>query len=143
MTIVVTFLILFALKHYLADRRWQRQWMVEGKRLPRWQFVKPLAVHAGIHAILTFYVVAAVGIMLSQPWFIFLSLPCALFDFSAHFLMDRIKGVMTRPRWIIMRSPGLVRVHKSRSKRWMMAWMVIDQAFHVLTYLAIVAFLIL
>ena len=55
--------------------------------------------------------------------------------------MDRVKGVNTRPQ--LRTSPTMANFLYPRSKRWMTVWMLIDQGFHGLTYLAIVAFLIL
>lgn len=144
MIIAILFLTLFAIKHYLADKRFQTHWMVNGKRLPGLAFIYPLAVHASIHATLTFYVVSAVGILLASPAIFWMALPCALFDFVCHFAMDRLKGVMTRPLVKRESDTGWEQlVDYTRSKRWMTAWMIGDQAFHVLTYLAIVAILLI
>jgi hypothetical protein len=143
MTIVVLLLALFAVKHYLADWQFQTKWMVEGKRLRGVGFIIPLATHAGIHAGLTLYVVLAFAVLVSSWWIAGWALACALFDLSAHFLMDRLKGVMTRQRWTIIKTPALVNVIKPRSKIWMISWMLIDQTVHGLTYLAIVAFLLM
>jgi hypothetical protein len=140
LSLIALFLMLFALKHYLADRKFQTMYMVEGKRLSGWKFVKPLSMHCAVHAGLTFYIVLAVGIMVA-PAMIAWALPCALFDFVVHFGMDRLKGVNTRSR----RIKGLygINCYQQRSARHIRIWTVIDQSVHVLTYLAIIAFLVL
>lgn len=140
MTIVALLLMLFAIKHYLADKYFQTNWMVEGKRRRGLSFVGPLAAHCGIHAILTITVILCVAALLVSPVLLVWALPCGVFDFSAHFLMDRLKGVMTRPRRI--RGAFGISCQEQRSPQWMRAWMVADQAFHVLTYFAIIAFLL-
>jgi hypothetical protein len=135
MTILLTFLILFALKHYLADRNWQTMWMVQGKRLPGFQFVVPLGVHALIHAGLTGYVVMAVGILIASWPMILLAPVCAAFDFICHFTMDRIKGVATNPKLKIS-------TYIPASTIKLKTWMIVDQMVHGLTYLAIIVWLI-
>ncbi len=64
-----------------------------GKFASGWKWVTPLAAHAGVHALFTF--------VITTIFFIFTKIPkhpyytafgLALFDFSAHFIMDRIKA---------------------------------------------------
>lgn len=87
---IFTLLLLYQLKHFLADYPLQRPWML-GKFLPGIQFAPPLAAHCAVHGLMTF------GI---AYWFsgdAWLALALAAFDFSAHFVMDRIKA---SPKWM-------------------------------------------
>jgi hypothetical protein len=87
---VFILLLLYQLKHFLADYPLQRPWML-GKFLPGWNFVPPLAAHCAVHALMTF----AIAVVYSgSPW---LALGLAGFDFGVHFLMDRIKA---SPKWM-------------------------------------------
>lgn len=91
MIAIFVLLVLFQLKHFLADYPLQRPWML-GKFLPGWSFVPPLAAHCAVHALFTI----AIGLFCGWvPWTIILA--CAVFDFVAHFLMDRIKA---SPKWL-------------------------------------------
>jgi len=85
MTIIALLLMLFAIKHYLADRTLQTLWMVEGKRRRGLSFVGPLAAHCGIHGILTTAVILSVAALLVNPVFLLWALPCGLFDFPPIF----------------------------------------------------------
>lgn len=79
---VFLLLVIFQLKHFLADFPFQTQYMLK-KTLAEWAFVIPLGVHCSIHAAMTF------GIMLyfaPHLWWL------ALCDFAIHFIMDRIKS---------------------------------------------------
>lgn len=129
----ITLLLFFALKHWLADREWQTLWMVEGKRKEGWAFVVPLAAHAGIHAALTFYVLFAVANIpptVGSASMVLLS----LFDFTAHFSMDRLKGVMTRP----YSKSGWGERDTPRSPWTIKVWTLVDQTVHGMTYLVII-----
>jgi hypothetical protein len=57
--------------------------MVKGKALPGWEFLGPLAMHAGIHSIFTLMILLITNRSL---WWL------ALVDFIVHFCMDRIKS---------------------------------------------------
>jgi hypothetical protein len=73
----------FQAKHFFADYPLQGRYML-GKFRDDWGFVRPLAAHAGVHAIFTLALTAGfVG------W---RAVPLALFDGVAHFTMDRIKA---------------------------------------------------
>lgn len=85
LTTIFTLLLLYQLKHFLADYPLQRPWML-GKFLPGWQFVVPLAAHCAVHGLMTFGIAVVFS---GNPW---LALLLALLDFKVHFLMDRIKA---------------------------------------------------
>ena len=82
---VLTLLVVYQLKHFLADYPLQTQYML-GKFRPGWEFVKPLTGHAGVHALFTYWIV------LIYSWSFTMAVALALFDFTVHFVMDRIKA---------------------------------------------------
>ncbi|NJL25000.1 MAG: DUF3307 domain-containing protein [Calothrix sp. SM1_5_4] len=109
-------LIIFQLKHWLADFVFQNVYMLQKAR-PGWDFVLPLAIHSGVHAAATL----AIALYLNPTlWWL------AVVDFVIHFVMDRIKA---GPRY-------LGRFDDMRSK---MFWMTfgLDQMVHHLTHLYI------
>lgn len=85
---LITFFILlvtFQLKHFLADYPFQTPYMLK-KFSSGWDWIKPLASHAAVHAIFTF--------IIAFNWLFSWQLPLylAAFDFIVHFAMDRIKA---------------------------------------------------
>lgn len=80
---VIILLVLFQIKHYLADYIFQTEYMLQ-KFKPGWDFIPPLAAHCAVHACFTLLIVAVFS-----PH---LALLLALFDFIVHFAMDRIKA---------------------------------------------------
>jgi hypothetical protein len=76
-------LVLYQLKHFIADYPLQSNQFMLSKFRPGWDFVPGLAAHAGVHAGLTLAICLAI-----EPglWWL------ALVDFVIHFGMDRIKA---------------------------------------------------
>lgn len=116
------YLVLFQIKHFIADWCLQSMWMVKGKRRSDWTFVFPLLAHAGLHSVFTFFVVNAVSRDFT------LSLKCGLFDLTAHFIIDRIKG-----------HPYLDFLFDWSNPNKKIYWVImgLDQLCHSLTYLVI------
>ncbi len=79
---VFTLLIIYRLKHFVADFLLQGRYML-GKFKPGWDFVPPLAAHCGVHALFTLIIALKVK---PEYWWL------AIVDFVAHFIMDRIKA---------------------------------------------------
>lgn len=75
-------LILFQIKHFVADFPLQREYMLR-KTLSGWEFVLPLSVHCLVHSALT---LAILIWFRPELWWL------ALFDFAVHFVMDRVKS---------------------------------------------------
>jgi hypothetical protein len=151
--LIVTFklLLLFQLKHFIADYPLQRPWML-GKFLDK-GWVLPLAAHCGVHALFT------IAIGLFCGWVpISVILVMAAFDFVIHFTMDRIKA---SKRWLGRFKPlnGMEYVAMTaaaqgnpigapypideakarlRSNRWFWHSIGIDQMVHHLTHYAII-----
>lgn len=82
LTLLLYLLIFYQVKHFFADFVFQNVWMLQKAR-PGWDFVPPLTIHCGVHALLTLAVVLYVN---SAFWWL------AVLDFGVHFLMDRFKA---------------------------------------------------
>jgi hypothetical protein len=76
-------LVLFQIKHFLADFPLQFPFMVRRKGLPGWQFLLPLCAHCAIHALFTLLIVLWVD---PNYWWL------AGADFLIHFVLDRMKA---------------------------------------------------
>lgn len=86
---VVFYLVIFQVKHFLADFPLQSRYML-GKFKEDWNFVPHLAAHASVHAFFTFLIVWLSG---KNPMhMLVLAVQLAAFDFVAHFVMDRMKA---------------------------------------------------
>lgn len=78
----IALLVLYQIKHFVGDYVLQNVWMLQ-KGLPNWEFVLPLSIHCGVHALMTL----AITLYLAPTlWWL-----CVL-DFAVHFVMDRIKA---------------------------------------------------
>lgn len=76
-------LILFQIKHFVADYPLQNEYMLGKFKEKGW--ILPLFCHSGVHAIITF--------IISLFFVDFnVSICVGLFDFAIHFTMDRIKA---------------------------------------------------
>jgi hypothetical protein len=75
--------IVFQVKHFLADYVFQNVYMLQKSRAG-WDFVWPLTIHSGVHALFTLAIVIWVG--KTSLWWL------AILDFVVHFSMDRIKA---------------------------------------------------
>lgn len=84
---IFALLLLFQVKHYIADYPLQlcNRYML-GKFKEGWDFVQPLAAHCLVHAFMSFFIVA---ILTNDS---ILAIKLGLFDFTVHFIMDRIKA---------------------------------------------------
>lgn len=77
---------LFHLKHFIADFPLQNEYMLGKFKLEGW--VKPLAAHCAVHAIMTFGI-----LILLAPWLsLLMVISLSVMDFCIHFTMDRIKA---------------------------------------------------
>ena len=115
--VVFVLLVLFQIKHFIADFPLQREYMLR-KTQQGWDFLMPLATHCFVHGGLT---LAIVLFFAPQLWWL------ALVDFAIHFLMDRIKsGPKYLGRFSDMSKPGF--------------WncLGVDQMVHHLTHIGII-----
>jgi hypothetical protein len=119
METVVILLVLFGIKHFLADFLWQFSYMVRDKG----QYGAPGGMtHAGIHGILTFFVL--IGFVRPED-----SVTLALIDATVHYHIDWAKTNLSRGLGINDR------------KFWI--WFGLDQTLHYLTYIAIIGIIVL
>lgn len=77
-------LVVYQLKHFLADYPLQNKFML-GKFLPWPKFVLPLLSHGAVHAVFTFLIA-----LYFQPWYNALIL--AILDMTVHCVVDWIKA---------------------------------------------------
>lgn len=115
--LVFFLLVVFQIKHYLADYPLQNEYMLGKFDVEGW--VLPLATHCSVHGAFTLIILAPI---VPTPWAIGL----ALFDMIAHFTMDRIKA-----------SPFLLGMYEPSQKQY---WNVLgfDQLVHHLTHYMII-----
>lgn len=79
---IFTLLILFQIKHFLADYPLQTPYMLQKFKYSGW--ILPLSAHSGVHAIGTLAIAIAFNPKVAAA--------VTLFDFVVHFIMDRIKA---------------------------------------------------
>lgn len=120
--LVFLLLIVYQIKHYIADFPLQREYMLK-KTLPHWDFVLPLSLHCAVHAAGTLIICL---IFAPQLWWL------SLLDFVMHFVIDRIKS---GPRY-------LGRYHDlSRSGFWNV--LGLDQMAHHLTHILFIYLIVI
>lgn len=78
----IALLIVFQVKHFIADFLLQNVWMLQKAR-PGWDFIPPLSIHCGVHMLMTLAIVLYVD---PAAWWL------CFVDFVLHFTMDRIKA---------------------------------------------------
>lgn len=110
-------LVLFQIKHFIADFPLQREYMLK-KAMPGWNFLLPLSLHCSVHAFLTLLITLYVNPSL---WWL------ALVDFGIHFTMDRIKS-----------GPRYLGRFNDRNKPGFWNALGFDQMIHHLTHYSII-----
>lgn len=146
-----TLLVLYQLKHFLADYPLQSNRFMLGKFLDK-GWVKPLLAHVAVHGVMT----AGIACLAGRPG---LALPLMVFDAGIHFVMDRLKaGSKYMGRWKALSAsefPGVVKdlngesgiyrlLAKDRIRGNTLFWncLGIDQMVHHLTHYACIAMLL-
>ncbi len=81
--LIFQLLVVFQIKHFLADFPLQTEYMLGKFNAEGWEL--PLFTHASVHAIMTFGIV-----LYFLSWKIALTM--ALFDLIVHFTVDRVKA---------------------------------------------------
>lgn len=117
LTTIFTLLVIFQIKHFVADFPLQFPYMLR-KFSPKWDFFVPLSLHCAVHAVLTLVICFVYNPAL---WWL------AIVDFVVHFVMDRIKS---GPRYLGRFNDF------NRSAFWITFGL--DQMVHHLTHLYIV-----
>src|SRR5262245_23784384 len=110
--IVFTLLLVYQLKHFLADYIFQGEYMLK-KFLPGWGFFKPLLAHVAVHGVMTFGIVCvalqALDKLLPTDFVYEYAFLIGLFDCTVHFVMDRLKaGPRYMGRWKPITGPEYV-----------------------------------
>lgn len=136
MTTIFALLLIFQLKHFLADYPLQRGYML--RKFMKTGWVLPLACHCAVHAVMTF---AICLFYTDLSW----AVELAYFDFLIHFIMDRIKA----DQQLLGRYKPLTKdtyptadaaAKRSNDRFW---WSLgFDQAVHHLTHYAIIGCLV-
>ena len=88
---VFLLLIIYQLKHLIADYYWQypNMYLNKGKKTG---WLIPLASHASVHAIMTYVIAACYDSFFMDGMHIGLVIGVTLFDFTTHFVVDRWKA---------------------------------------------------
>lgn len=131
---IFALLVVFQLKHFLADYPFQTPYMLQKFKLRGW--VKPLAAHAGVHALLT---------LMIAIWFSRFAILLALFDFIVHFAMDRVKAspnLLGRYRALSAGEFPTATDEQRAGNRYFWWALGLDQMVHHLTHYWIIFFLV-
>ena len=131
-------LLIFQIKHYLADYPYQNEYML-GKFKPGWDFVGPLASHCSVHAFFT--IVISIAILHSTGSSIKFAFVLGLIDFVAHFIMDRIKAgpkYLGRFKGLSAKEYPTATAEERISNVWFWKSLGIDQGVHHVTHYAII-----
>ena len=80
--LIFTLLVIYQLKHFIADFPLQREYMLR-KGIETWDFLLPLSLHCGVHAF---------GSLMITLWFAPSLWYLAILDFVVHFFVDRVKA---------------------------------------------------
>lgn len=83
MTAIFILLVLYQIKHFVADYPLQTPYML-GKFKSGTEWILPLLAHVGVHGAMTAFIC-----LFFKPE---LAIPLTLFDMTVHFIMDRIKA---------------------------------------------------
>jgi hypothetical protein len=89
MLTIVVLLVIFQIKHFVADYPLQTPWMLGKFKESGWAL--PLACHAAVHAWFTYFIVLFTTFFLGY-YSPLLAFVLAAFDFAMHFTMDRVKA---------------------------------------------------
>ncbi len=111
-------LVIFHIKHFLADYPLQGKYML-GKFKTGKEWIIPLAAHAGVHFLFTFFIVFVFQDLTKAFWL-------ATIDFIVHFVVDRIKA-----------SPNLLGRWKPDNAKFWLALGGDQMAHHLCHYLII------
>lgn len=152
MIAIFVLLLIYQVKHFVADYPLQTPWMLGKFKDKGW--VVPLAAHAAVHGLFT------VAIGLFCGWIpLSVVLAMGLFDFVVHFTMDRIKASpnllgrfkpLNGLEYAAMNAaatgnpigsfyPVEEAKARLRSNRWFWLSIGLDQAVHHLTHYVVIA----
>lgn len=167
--IIMAILVVFQIKHYLADFPLQQNFMfMMGKFKGGYDWILPLLAHVAVHGVFTF-VIAALFIagdashMFHGPldwiWWayhftLFKAFKVALVDMAIHFTMDRIKAspkllgrykALTKREWGELIDSGATKEELAarwKDNNWFWYSLGIDQMVHHLTHYVLICLMI-
>ena len=122
---LVTFLeilILFQIKHFIADFPLQIDYMLFRKTSPKWDFVVPLLAHCTVHGFFTLIICL---FYVPHLWWL------SLVDIVIHFIMDRIKS-----------SPNMLGKYNDVSKAFFWWSLGFDQMVHHITHIYLAYYMV-
>jgi hypothetical protein len=125
-------LVLYQIKHFVCDYPLQTKYML-GKFKPGYSWILPLTAHSGVHALATFLIA-----LCFKPK---AAVCLALFDFTAHFIMDRIKASPSLlGRFMSLTKDNYATADAAAIKSNTFFWwsLGLDQGVHHLTHYAII-----
>lgn len=135
---IFTLLVVYQLKHLLADYFLQGEYMLR-KFLGGWAWIGPLAAHCGVHAMFSFLIGFYMRLSIPQ------CLVLAYLDFSLHAMMDRIKAapdLLGRFKPLTKDTYQNATPQQKFSNRWFWWSLGIDQTFHHLTHYGLIYLII-
>jgi hypothetical protein len=145
-TTLIILLVVFQLKHFVADYLLQTKYMLGKFKDANWH--TPLLAHVGVHAAITFGIVTWFGFTCHQHYSSYIlerAFAMAMFDGSVHFVMDRVKA---SPKLLGRFKPLTAETYKDASPEKIRSntffWWALgfDQLIHHLTHYAIIAWLL-
>lgn len=148
---IFSLFVAYQAKHFLCDYPLQTSYMLGKFRDEGW--VKPLAAHSAVHAVGTFIVLVGYMLYYNHPVSVWEILGLAMFDFIAHFGMDRVKAsprllgrfsMVSKAEYIELikfeakhgENPETRRIKMDNHKYWLA--LGIDQMAHNLTHYVII-----
>ncbi len=135
-TTLIILLIIFQVKHFVADYPLQTKYMLGKFREDGW--VKPLLAHVAVHAGITFVIVLGFIAITdpNKPHWRAICFGAALFDASCHFVMDRVKAspkMLGRFKPLTAETFHTATPEQIRSNVFFWWSLGVDQLFHGLT----------
>lgn len=120
--IILILLVLFPVKHFLADFPLQTPYMLK-KGKGGFEWILPLGAHCAVHAVMSWMIILFV-----RPEMAYL----AVIEFFAHFIIDRIKATY--------RLPAGTWANEEKGKYLSKYYYAfgLDQLMHQLTYVAMI-----
>lgn len=134
-SLIFVLLVLFQLKHFLADYPFQNKYMLGKFKDRDWEL--PLLAHVAVHAVFTFAIASAFGI--AQACCL------AVLDATIHFIMDRIKAskkMLGRFKSLTAETAPTATPTQWKQNDYFWWSLGFDQMVHHLTHYAIISWLV-
>ena len=138
-------LVIFKLKHFIADYPFQTSYMLQKFKAGR-EFILPLTAHAGVHSLFTFYISIFFAALRRPESAQALPFYLALGDFTLHFIMDRVKaspGMLGRYKALSAAEFTNATDAQKKSNKYFWWSLGFDQMFHGISDLAVAFILVI